>query len=53
MTIAYDAISNATEGTGNLSWTRTPAGTPRGASAVQNTGTASPLLKVAGDRRPS
>ncbi|HLE03990.1 MAG TPA: hypothetical protein VI729_05165 [Anaerolineales bacterium] len=31
MTAAYDAISNATPGTGDLSWTHTPAGTPRGA----------------------
>lgn len=29
--IAYDAVSNATIGTGNLSWTHTPVGTPRGA----------------------
>lgn len=30
MTVAYDAVSNATEGTGNLSWTHTPVGTPAG-----------------------
>ena len=30
MAIAYDAASAATPGTGNLSWTHTPVGTPRG-----------------------
>ncbi len=28
--LAFDAVSNATPGTGNLSWTHTPVGTPRG-----------------------
>ena len=30
MAVAFDAVSNATEGTGDLSWTHTPVGTPRG-----------------------
>jgi hypothetical protein len=30
MAIAFDASSNATAGTGNLSWTHTPVGTPKG-----------------------
>lgn len=30
MAIAYDAFSRATEGTDDLSWTHTPAGTPAG-----------------------
>src|SRR3990172_6799796 len=30
MAIAFDAISGPTEGTGQLSWTHTPVGTPRG-----------------------
>lgn len=40
MTVAYDAVSNATEGTSTLSWTHTPAGTPRGVIVfvVQNAG---------------
>lgn len=41
MTIAYDAVSSATEGTGTLTWTHTPAGTPAGVIVyvIQNTGT--------------
>lgn len=31
MTLAYDAQSNSTLGTGTLSWTHTPSGTPAGA----------------------
>lgn len=30
MTIAFDAKSNSTAGTGDLSWTHTPVGTPKG-----------------------
>src|SRR3990167_4762685 len=30
MAIAFDAASNPTAGTGELSWTHTPVGTPRG-----------------------
>lgn len=30
MAVAFDAVSAATQGTGNLSWTHTPVGTPRG-----------------------
>ncbi len=30
MAVAYDAFSSATAGTGNLSWTHTPSGTPKG-----------------------
>jgi len=30
MTIAYDATSSATPGTGSLSWTHTPVGAPKG-----------------------
>jgi hypothetical protein len=30
MAIAHDAVSNVAQGTGNLSWTHTPTGTPRG-----------------------
>jgi hypothetical protein len=30
MAVAHDAFSNSTAGTGNLSWTHTPTGTPRG-----------------------
>lgn len=30
MAVAFDASSNATAGGGNLSWTHTPVGTPRG-----------------------
>lgn len=30
MAIAYDAATQSTPGTGNLSWTHTPVGTPRG-----------------------
>lgn len=30
MSIVYDALSNATAGTGNLSWTHTPSSTPTG-----------------------
>lgn len=30
MAIAFDAVSNVAAGTGNLSWTHTPVGTPRG-----------------------
>ena len=29
MTVAFDAFSNVAAGTGNLSWTHTPVGTPR------------------------
>ncbi|MCI0564015.1 MAG: hypothetical protein MN733_36530, partial [Nitrososphaera sp.] len=29
MTVAFDAATNSTEGTGNLSWTHLPVGTPR------------------------
>lgn len=40
MTIAYDAVSNPTPGTGALSWTHTPVGTPAGIIVLisQNTG---------------
>lgn len=31
MAVAFDAVSAATQGTGNLSWTHTPVGTPKGA----------------------
>jgi hypothetical protein len=39
-TVAFDASSVATVGTGNLVWTHTPAGTPRGVVVfiVQNSG---------------
>lgn len=39
MAIAHDAESNVAAGTGDLSWTHTPVGTPRGALVlvVQNT----------------
>jgi hypothetical protein len=30
MAVAFDAFSNVAAGTGNLSWTHTPVGTPRG-----------------------
>lgn len=30
MTVAFDAFSSSAAGTGNLSWTHTPVGTPRG-----------------------
>ena len=41
MSIAFDAFSSVAAGTGNLSWTHTPVGTPRGITVevVQNTGT--------------
>jgi hypothetical protein len=41
MTIAFDAFSNATEGTGALSWAHTPANAPQGVIVfvVQNAGT--------------
>ena len=48
MAVAYDAVSNATEGTGTLTWTHTPVGTPRGVQVfvVQNTGAADEVSGV-------
>lgn len=41
MAVAFDAVSNVAAGTGNLSWTHTPVGTPRGVKVdiVENGGT--------------
>lgn len=41
MAVAFDAVSNVAAGTGNLSWTHTPVGTPRGVRVdiVENGGT--------------
>lgn len=40
MAVAFDAFSNVAAGTGNLSWTHTPVGTPRGVKVdiVENGG---------------
>lgn len=48
MAIAFDAASNVAAGTGNLSWTHTPVGTPRGVLVyvVQNTGASSQVSSV-------
>lgn len=34
MTLAHDAVTSSGSGTGNLSWTHTPVGTPRGVVVV-------------------
>lgn len=41
MAVAFDAFSSVAEGTGNLSWTHTPVGTPRAVKVdiVENGGT--------------
>lgn len=41
MPVAFDAVSNVAAGTGDLSWTHTPVGTPRGVKVeiVENGGT--------------
>lgn len=41
MAVAFDAVSNVAAGTGDLSWTHTPVGTPRGVKVdiVENGGT--------------
>ncbi len=41
MAVAFDAFSNVAAGTGDLSWTHTPVGTPRGVKVdiVENGGT--------------
>lgn len=41
MAVAFDAVSNVAAGTGDLSWTHTPVGTPRGVRVdiVENGGT--------------
>lgn len=48
MAIAYDAASNVAAGTGNLSWTHTPVGTPRGVLVLiaQNVGTTDEVTGV-------
>lgn len=48
MSIAYDATSAATTGTGNLSWTHTPVGTPKGVIVfiVQNVGATDEVTTV-------
>jgi len=47
-TVAFDAISNVAAGTGNLSWTHTPAGTPKGVLVfvVQNASGAGQVSSV-------
>ena len=48
MAIAFDAFSNSAQGTGNLSWTHTPVGTPRGVivGIIQVTGGPAPSDQV-------
>ena len=48
MAIAFDASSNSTPGTGNMSWTHTPVGTPRGIAVMicQDVGTTDEITSV-------
>lgn len=48
MAIAFDASSNGTPGTGNMSWTHTPTGTPRGIAVMicQDSGTTDEVTSV-------
>ncbi len=48
MAIAFDASSNGTPGTGNMSWTHTPVGTPRGIAVMicQDSGTGDEITSV-------
>lgn len=48
MAIAFDAVSNVTAGTGDLSWTHTPTGLPRGILVLitQNVGITDEVIGV-------